>query len=144
MGERTKEDTLKPRFAWERALPTPLLPLLPERKKGKKKKIASTSSRHGNPGTICSPGYLSPPGLSMLRVCRRCPLAPAGSPQFVSLPEVSLACRMICCSAPASPRRAAALEPTAPQSRAKHVPGGGRTAHGCGDINFRNTALGHY
>lgn len=45
-------------------------------------------------------------------VCRQCPTAPAGSPQFVSLPEVSLACRMICCSIPANPQRAATLKQT--------------------------------
>lgn len=47
-------------------------------------------------------------------VYRQCPIAPAGSPQFVSLPEVSLACRMICCSIPANPRRAATLKQTPP------------------------------
>lgn len=46
-------------------------------------------------------------------VCRQCPVAPAGSPQFVSLPEVSLACRMICCSISANPQRAATLKQTA-------------------------------
>lgn len=124
-GRKDKRRHLKAMFCTGKSTPHSSSSPATRKKERKEKKNASTSSRHGNPGTICSPSYLSPPGLSMLRVCRQCPLAPAGSPQFVSLPEVSLACRMICCSAPASPQRAAALEPTAPQSRAKRVPGGG-------------------
>lgn len=76
-------------------------------------------------------------------VCRQCPIAPAGSPQFVSLPEVSLACRMICCSIPANPRRAATLKQTPPccsTELSKSWETHGKLLWGGGHTHFRNPA----
>lgn len=137
---KKKEDTLKLCFAGERALSSPLLSSPPQRKKQKSHlKALGTVTRA--PSAAWATFF---PQVWACSVCRQCPIAPAGSPQFVSLPEVSLACRMICCSIPANPRRAATLKQTPPccfTELSVSWETGGKLLWGGGHTHGRNPAF---